>query len=351
MENNFWELICQGVTQVEAAERAGAGKGTMRKWLTVTGGIRPRLVLVVEPGLAARSRCLTEFEREEIALGRAAGHSLRRIGRDLQRDVSTISREIARNATTMGPRAVQYRGGVAQSRAEQRRRRPKARKLACARIWSGSSKPGWTSIGSPRQVVQRMRLAHPKDPEQWVSHETIYQCLYVQGRGGLRRDLHKKLRTGRALRRPRAAARRAGTSSVLPDPVSISERPAEAADRAVPGHWEGDLIVGKDSGSAIGTLVERSTRYCLLLHLPGRHGAEQVRDAMITAICTLPEQLWRSLTWDRGVEMARHPEITLATGLQVYFCDPHSPWQRGSNENTNGLLRQYFPTCMGRAVS
>ena len=187
-----------------------------------------------------------------------------------------------------------------------------------------------------------MRRAHPERPELWVSHETIYQCLYVQGRGGLRRDLHTALRTGRALRRPHAssAGRRGGT---IAGAISISERPAEAGDRAVPGHWEGDLIIGKDGRSAIGTLVERSTRYCLLLHLPDAHGAEQVRDAMITTIATLPTHLWRSLTWDRGTEMARHREITIATGLPVYFADPHSPWQRGSNENTNGLLRQYFP--------
>ena len=176
-----------------------------------------------------------------------------------------------------------------------------------------------------------------------MSHETIYQSLYVQGRGGLRRDLHKKLRTGRALRRSHAATRRAAAAGGPLNAISISERPAEAEDRAVPGHWEGDLIIGKDSGSAIGTLVERSTRYCLLLHLPERHGAEEVRDAMQAAISRLPEHLWRSLTWDRGTEMARHADITVATGLPIYFCDPHSPWQRGSNENTNGLLRQYFP--------
>ena len=176
-----------------------------------------------------------------------------------------------------------------------------------------------------------------------VSHETIYQSLYVQARGGLRRDLHQKLRTGRAVRNPKAVARRAKTRSPIPDLVSISERPAEAADRAVPGHWEGDLIIGKNHGSAIGTLVERSTRYCLLLHLPDGHSAERVRDAMIKSIATLPEHLWRSLTWDRGIEMVRHREITVATGLPIYFCDPRSPWQRGSNENTNGLLRQYFP--------
>jgi len=177
-----------------------------------------------------------------------------------------------------------------------------------------------------------------------VSHETIYQSLYVQGRGGLRRELHARLRTGRKLRKPRAGTRRAtATRSSIPDPVPISARPAEAADRAVPGHWEGDLIIGSHGRSAIGTLVERSTRYCLLLHLPDGHRPEQVRDAMLATIATLPDHLCRSLTWDRGIEMAKHREITMAADLPIYFCDPASPWQRGSNENTNGLLRQYFP--------
>jgi IS30 family transposase len=197
---------------------------------------------------------------------------------------------------------------------------------------------------SPRQIARRLPVEFPDDAEMRVSHETIYQSLYVQGRGGLRRELTKALRTGRALRRPRATTRRRNAErTTIPDLVSISERPAEVADRAVPGHWEGDLIMGKANATAIGTLVERATRYCLLLHLPDGHTAEQVRDAMITTIATLPAHLWRSLTWDRGLEMRKHHDITVATGLPIYFCDPASPWQRGSNENTNGLLRQYFP--------
>jgi len=175
----------------------------------------------------------------------------------------------------------------------------------------------------------------------WVSHETIYRCLYVQGRGALRRELAACLRTGRAIRKPQRRPDRRQTR--IPDMVMISQRPAEAADRAVPGHWEGDLIIGKDSGSAIGTLVERTTRYTLLLHLPHDHGALTVQQAMLTTIHTLPQHLWRSLTWDQGIEMAAHRSITLAADLPIYFCDPHSPWQRGTNENTNGLLRQYFP--------
>ena len=183
----------------------------------------------------------------------------------------------------------------------------------------------------------------------WVSHETIYASLYVQGRGALRKELTGCLRTGRALRKPRKRVR-GETRGRIPNMISISQRPPEVEDRAVPGHWEGDLIVGKDSGSAIGTLVERTTRNVMLLHLPARHGAEEVRDAMLAAIPTLPKQLWRSLTWDQGREMTRHREITIATDLDIYFCDPHSPWQRGSNENTNGLLRQYFPKATNLSV-
>jgi transposase, IS30 family len=290
-------------------------------------------------------------EREHIALRWAAGATMRQIARELGRAASTVSREIHGNGFTRSgydqagaPRGRwQYRGLLAQRKAEQRRRRPKERKLARRPELAGRVQTRLEQRWSPRQIAVSQRLEHPNDPELWVSHETIYQALYVQGRGGLRRELHKQLRTGRALRKPRAATRRAQGRSSIPEPISISERPAEAVDRAVPGHWEGDLIMGKDNASAIGTLVERATRYCLLLHLPGGQGAEQVRDAMVAAIATLPEHLWRSLTWDRGIEMAKHREITLATGLPIYFCDPRSPWQRGSNENTNGLLRQYFP--------
>ena len=193
----------------------------------------------------------------------------------------------------------------------------------------------------PEQIRDELTRAFPGQAEMQVSHETIYQALYVQGRGHLRADLHKQLRTGRAVRRPRGTTTAA--KATLTDVVSISERPAEAADRAVPGHWEGDLLLGSNCRSAIATLVERSTRFVLLVALPDGHGAPAVRDALVQAIHTLPAQLRRSLTWDRGTELARHKDITLATGLAVYFCDPHSPWQRGSNENTNGLLRQYFP--------
>ena len=351
VELSFWELWSRGVPTSVAACRCGVAETTAKGWVRSRGGVRPRHLVAV--GSGSRSRALSEAEREEIALALAAGRSMRAIARQLGRSASTISREVARNrlsgaqaardhaaAGGCGP-VIRYRASVAQFRAEARRRRPKDRRLARCPDLAAVVEDGLQRRWSPRQIAASLRRAHPDRPELWVSHETIYQSLYVQGRGGLRAQLHTALRTGRAVRRPRGPAR--ATRGPIGGAISISERPAEAADRAVPGHWEGDLIIGADGRSAIGTLVERATRYCLLLHLPGRHGPEQVRDAMIATIATLPAHLWRSLTWDRGVEMARHREITIATGVQIYFADPHSPWQRGSNENTNGLLRQYFP--------
>jgi transposase, IS30 family len=285
------------------------------------------------------TRYLSMAEREEISLGVARGEGVRAIGRRLGRAASTISREITRN----GGRG-RYRAYRAEAAARERARRPKTAKLAQhgeLRDWvQARLQDRW----SPAQISTRLALEFPDRPEMRVSHETIYQSLYVQGRGALRRELARCLRTGRALRTPRrqAQARRARPSLIL-DLVTISERPAEAIDRAVPGHWEGDLLIGKNNQSAIGTLVERATRYCLLVHLPNGYDAAAVRDAMIPTIHTLPAALKRSLTWDRGTELARHAEITLATDLAIYFADPHAPWQRGSNENTNGLLRQYFP--------
>ena len=313
-------------------------------------------------------------EREEIAVGVAAGLCNAEIARRLGRHRSTIGRELRRNrlvepdrlpraadgrAHRPGPkpgqrrgarrspaeRARRYRAMVAQARAEQRARRPKPGKLATQPRLRARVQAGLEARWSPEQIAHRLRRAYPDRPEMQVSHETIYRALYVQGRGELRRELSVCLRTGRALRRPRTPARERRAQH-LSDKIMISQRPAEAADRAVPGHWEGDLIVGKDGRSAIGTLVERTSRFVLLLHLPaggGGNRAEQVRDALITTIATLPTALRRSLAWDQGVEMSRHAEISIATGLPIYFCDPHSPWQRGSNENTNGLLRQYFP--------
>jgi IS30 family transposase len=237
-----------------------------------------------------------------------------------------------------------YRATAAQGYAEARARRPKPSKLATDAVLRGyvQDKLSCAQHWSPEQISRRLRLDFPHDERMRISPEAIYQSLYIQGRGALRRELAVCLRTGRALRKPRKRVDARG-KRVIPPELMISERPAEIEDRAVPGHWEGDLIVGPASKSAIGTLVERTTRFVLLLHLPGGHGAEAVRDAILDTIVTLPVALRRSLTWDQGVELGRHAEITFATDLAIYFCDPHSPWQRGTNENTNGLLRQYFP--------
>lgn len=334
-------------------------------------------------------RYLSFAEREEIALLRVQGHSMQEVGRRIGRAASTISRELRRNAATRGG-GLEYRATTAQWHADRSARRPKQAKLASkpalrtyveerlagiivapsgervagpAVAWKGRrhgrrQDRRWAKAWSPEQIARRLRLDFPNDETMRISHEAIYQALFVQGRGALRRELTACLRTGRALRVPRARTRRRGKSFISPE-IMISERPAEAADRAVPGHWEGDLILGLGS-SAIGTLVERTTRFTMLLHLPrmkghgstprvkngpalAGHGAEAVRDALVRIIVTLPEELRRSLTWDQGAEMAQHVHLKIEAGVQVYFCDPHSPWQRGSNENTNGLLRQYFP--------
>jgi IS30 family transposase len=286
------------------------------------------------------ARFLSLEERIVLADMRLAGASMRKIAAELGRSASTVSREIARNAHPTGGG---YRPYAADVRARERRLRPRTGKIAACPRLRAAVQDKLDDRLSPEQIAARLRRDHPEDPELHVSHETIYQALYVQGRGELRRELAGALRTGRAVRRARNRphpTRRPG----LPHPlVMISERPAEAQDRAVPGHWEGDLILGPYARSAIGTLVERTTRYVMLVHLPGDHTAATVRDGLIDTISTLPAHLRRSLTWDQGTEMARFREFTAATDMQVYFCDPHSPWQRGSNENTNGLLRQYFP--------
>jgi IS30 family transposase len=341
VQRQFWRLIAEGVQTDAACERLDLGTSTGRRWFSDAGGMTPLSLL--EP----TGRFLTLFEREEIALGLASGQGVRAIARCLGRSPSTVSREVARNHTAV-PRQWEYRATLAQVRSS----RPPAPGRQAGRQPGTSGKgAGWglRLRWSPRQIAARFALRYPDDPEMWVSHETIYQSLYVQGRGALRKELTVCLRTGRAVRKPRKRVK-GETRGKIPNMINISERPAEVADRAVPGHWEGDLILGKDCGSAIGTLVERTTRYVMLLHLPDRHGAEDVRDAMLQAIPTLPRQLWRSLTWDQGREMTSHHEITIATDLDIYFCDPHSPWQRGSNENTNGLLRQYFPKATDLSV-
>jgi transposase, IS30 family len=333
----FWRAIVAGASTQAAAAAAGVSFRCGHAWFVKAGGMPP--LRLVEP---CSGRYLSLPEREEIAVGIAAGKSLAAIAAGLGRARSTIGREVARNLPVGCRDRRAYRAVSAQQRADVRAGRPKPRKLAVNARLRGFVQAGLEQRWSPEQIAARLDEEFPDEPEMRVSHEAIYQALYVQGRGGLRRELTRCLRTGRALRKPRRRGDRRKTQRI-PGMVMISDRPAEAADRAVPGHWEGDLIIGRNNASAIGTLVERATRYVLLLHLPDGYDAVHVETAMRTAITDLPQHLWRSLTWDQGIEMARHHELTLATGLPIYFCDPHSPWQRGSNENTNGLLRQYFP--------
>jgi transposase, IS30 family len=337
----------------DASACVGVSTGCGHRWFADAGGVKPRFPA---DGPRRRPR-LSLDEREEISLGVAAKDSVRNIARRLGRAPSTISREIKHNSSAGrglyrpqyrfgaswrgGPeRKPRYKPSAAQARSQRRARRPKFGKLAGNERLRTEVQTRLDEQHSPEQIAVRLRLDFPDDPEMWVSHETIYQSIYVQGRGQLRRELHRCLRTGRALRRPqRRVAERCGR---IPGMVNISERPPEVADRAVPGHWEGDLIIGAESKSAIGTLVERATRFVLLLHLPDDHGALAVQDAIVDKMAQLPSALRRTLTWDQGSEMANHLAIAEATELDIYFCDPHSPWQRGSNENTNGLLRQYF---------
>ena len=328
----FWAAMARGEFITDAAAEVGTYRKRGARWLAAEGGVRPRR------GRDLKGRCLTFSEREEIALGRAGGESMRAIAGRLGRSPSTVSRELRRNAGCGGQ---PYRATSAHALAYERASRPKPSKLATNLALRKQLEQDLQRRYSPEQIVGRLRQEFPQDQEMWVSTETIYQSLYIQFRGALRRDLTKCLRTGRALRRPcRQAGRR---KNRIPDMINISERPAEADDRAVPGHWEGDLILGKNNLSAIGTLVERTTGYTMLVHLPDGYKAEQVRDALAAKIQTLPEILRASLTWDQGVEMRDWKQVSVAADIDIYFCDPHSPWQRATNENTNGLLRQYFP--------
>jgi IS30 family transposase len=334
VEREFWRLIAGGSSTDDALVAVGVANGTGWRWFRDAGGMAP--LDLAEPS----GRYLSMPEREEIAVlqGRV---SVREIARRLGRSPSTISRELGRNGS--GPGSRNYRATVAQSEADRRARRPKTAKLVAhppLRTYVQAKLEG-VEHWSPEQIARRLPIDFPDDERMRICHETIYQSLYVQGRGALRRELTACLRTGRALRKP---ARRAGQRrEQIKDKVMISERPAEVADRAVPGHWEGDLIIGKNSGSAIGTLVERTTRFTMLLHLPTDHGATAVREAIAATITTLPAALRLTRTWDQGIELSEHLHLSFDTDLDVYFCDPHSPWQRGTNENTNGLLRQYFP--------
>lgn len=379
----FWECIATGLSSEDAARACGISQPLGTRWFREAGGMSPIALLPLS------GRYLSFSEREEIALLRAQQQGVREISRQLGRSPSTISRELRRNAATRGG-TLQYRATVAQWKAERAAQRPKVPKLAqhkrlrayvqerlAGDVLDGQGKPipgpnvpwkgrrhgrradrRWGISWSPEQISRRLKLDFPDDASMRVSHEAIYQALYIQGRGALQRELCACLRTGRALRVPRARIRQRGKQFITPE-LMISERPPEVADRAVPGHWEGDLIIGLNS-SAIGTLVERTTRFTMLLHLPpmadhasgarvkngpalAGHGAEAVRDAIAAKVAMLPEQLGKSLTWDQGAEMAQHVQLRIETGLAIYFCDPRSPWQRGTNENTNGLLRQYFP--------
>ena len=340
----YLRLVAQGMSNVDACREVGVHRITGVRWRDgrnmVDSGGRARFYapIAAEP-VAISARFLSEEERLFIGDLLRTGLSIRAIAARLSRSPSTISREVRRNTSDAG----NYRPFTAHRIALSRRGRPRSGKLANDRPLRDFVQARLEEKWSPEQICQALPTEFPGQRERHVVHETIYQALYVQGRGGLRRELVTALRTGRARRKPhrRSDARRQGC--IVDPTVMISERPAEVEDRAIPGHGEGDLITGESNRSAIGTLVERSTRYVMLLHLPFDHTAEAVREALTTTILTLPAHLRRSLTWDQGKEMSQHRQFTLATDVQVFFCDPHSPWQRGSNENTNGLLRQYFP--------
>jgi IS30 family transposase len=326
--------IQRRLSEGETFEVVGAAVGCSTKTIQ-------RFMLRVG-GLLARSQGrsplrLSVAEREEVSRGLRAGDSLRQIARRVGRVASTVSREVSRNGRRAGSRAWR-----AEETAARRARRPKPGKLLLLPRLRRAVRRRLLERWSPEQIAASLPSEYPDDSEMRVSHETIYRSLFVQARGGLRKELAACLRSGRTRRRPRRRTQ-LSRSGRLKDMVLISERPAEAADRAVPGHWEGDLIIGKGSHSAIGTLVERSSRYVMLVRLPNGRTAEDVRIALTRQISKLPKELRRSLTWDQGKEMAEHVRFSIDSKIDVYFCDPHSPWQRGSNENTNGLLRQYFP--------
>jgi IS30 family transposase len=343
--DEFFDLVCAGMPLSLAAQLVGVSEDTGQRWWRQSGvmtlpaqagarGGLPGTAPVRCPGDGTRRRALTSEDRAVIAAGITSGWSHAYIGSKIGRDRTVVWREVNRNRGPDGS----YIGAVAHRAAHERRRRPKALKLVenqdlCERIatWMDD---GW----SPKLIALVLAADHPRGSMGRVSHETIYQALYVQTRGRLRADLHKQLSLQRPRRRHRTGPR-CGGSTPYAEAFKISQRPAEVADRAVPGHWEGDLLIGAASGSAVGTLVERTTRFTILLHLPGRHDAESVAEAMIREMTKLPEHLRRSITWDRGSELAEYRRIQLALQAPVYFCDPRSPWQRGTNENTNRLLR------------
>jgi transposase, IS30 family len=335
VQRGFWAAVRSGMVVAEAAVSVGVSVTVAWRWYRQVGGVMPEAFPA--GGTPVIAHRLSFQEREEISCRRAAGDGVRVIARALGRSPSTVSRELSRGTVR---HKSGYRASVAQAGADRRSRRPKGRMLASHDKLRERVQNRLDAKDSPEQISHRLVIDFPDDPSMRVSPETIYRSLYVQGRGGLRRELVTCLRTGRALRKTRRTSTQRGR---LRDMVNIADRPAEVEDRAVPGHWEGDLITGAENKSAIGTLVERSCGFVLLLHLPDTHRAIDVQEAMIETMSRLPATLRRTLTWDQGSEMANHLKIAQATGLKIYFCDPHSPWQRGSNENTNGLLRQYFP--------
>jgi IS30 family transposase len=335
----FWSALTSGASPPQAAAIAGVSEQTSRIWVKQAGYVpRTRPVDDIETDPVRRPRASLSFtERcrlEELLEG---GATAVRAAELLDRHRDTIGREIVKGLTGSG-----YRARIGQDKADTNRKRPKQRRLESGPALLAEVVQRLEQRHSPQQIAQRLRQDFPDDPEMWVSHETIYQALYVQPRGELARLVKTALRTGRTQRK--AQGRKGTGQGTLKDMINISERPKEADDRAMPGHWEGDLILGSTaSGSAIGTLVERTTGFVVLLHLPEDRTAATLAEAMSIKVPDIPEVLRRSLTWDQGKEMALHTKITEATGLPIYFCDPHSPWQRGTNENTNGLLRQYFP--------
>jgi IS30 family transposase len=334
----FWAAMQRGEFITDAAAEAGTYRKMGARWLAAAGGVRPRR------GRNLKGRCLTLAQREEIAIARARGDTIRAIAASIGRSPSTVSRELRRNRDGLG----RYRATTAHALAYERASRPKPAKLATNLVLRGIVEDDLAKKYSPEQIAGRLKLEFPDQPEMQVSTETIYESLYVQSRGALRRDLTRCLRTGRAVRKP---CRKPGQrKNRIPNMINVSERPAEAADRAVPGHWEGDLIIGTKNLSAIGTLVERTTNYTMLLHLPDGYTPEKVRDALTAKIQTLPEVLRASLTWDQGPEMVRWKQVAVDADIDIFFCDPHAPWQRATNENTNGLLRQYFPKSSNLSV-
>ncbi len=327
----FGGALQRGEFISDAAELAGTYRRKGSRWLAVAGGVRPRR------GRHLKRRCLSFAQREEIAVGRAAGESLRSIAARRGRSPSTISRELALNTDHPG----RSRATSAHALADDRASRPQPAKLVTNLRLRRRVEEDLHKKYSPEQIAGRLRLEFPDDPEMWVSAETIYQSLYVQSRGALRRELTQCLRTGRALRRP---SRKPGQrKNRILDMVNINQRPPEVADRAVPGHWEGDLIIGKQNATAIGTLVERTTGYTMLRHLPQGYQSEQVRDALAAKIKTLPEALRHSLTWDQGPKMRDWKDVSIATDIDIYFCDPHSPWQRGTNETPTACCASTSP--------